>query len=119
MNPFQSSVVSKYGFKIYSYLKQLGRAASRARNGQFPDVATHVMTGAAMRVSLLKTPAASFKPTLSSFAVLIFLLLTLIGNGTTVASSSRIVLVAVLVSDLAARLPSPKEKVSNLGSPNS
>lgn len=76
------------------------------------DIVIHVMNGAAMRMYLLQTPAISLKPTLPSFAVRIFLLLTLIGNGTTVASSSWIVLVAVLVSNLTARLPSPKVKVS-------
>ena len=73
-----------------------------------PDIFIHVTIDAVTRLSLLHPPAVSLRPTLPSFAVLIFLLLTLIGDCTAVASSSWIVLVAILVSNLTARLPPAK-----------
>lgn len=83
------------------------------------DIVIPVLTGAVPRASLLQTPAVSLNPTLSSFAVLIFLFLTLIGNCTAIASSPWVILVAVLVSNLAARLASPRVKLSVKNAPKS
>ena len=68
--------------------------------------------GTATRASLLQTPAGHQNVTLPPFAVLIFLPFALIGNCTAVAASPWVILIAVLVSNLAARLASSRAKWS-------
>ena len=83
-----------------------------ARMVDIPNIIIQGTIGTATRVSLLQKPAESQNVTLPPFAVLIFFPFALIGNCTAVAASPWVILIAVLVSNLAARLASSRVKWS-------
>ena len=79
---------------------------------EIPNIVIQGTLGTVTRATLLQAPAESQNVTLPPFAVLIFLPFALIGNCTTVAASPWVILIAVLVSNLTARLASSRVKWS-------